>query len=195
MAIKLSPLPYKHGDLEPFLSEESVMLHRTLHHQNHAENLNAAIRGTKFSDLSLADIVLKADGAIFRNAAQVWNHNFYWRCLTPESGKRPVGKLLEAIDAQFGTYDEFRCEFKRKVKNNFASGWTWLICTSSGKLKIINTRDSETPIVDVNTMPLLALDVWEHAYYLDYKGDWGNYVESFWNFVDWHFVIRNFERA
>ena len=193
MAIKVSPLPFECGDLEPFLSEDALLIHYHNHHRAYADRLNAAIKGTRYSNMNLTDIVLQAEGAIFRNAAQVWNHDFYWRCLTAPSSERPIGPLLAAIETYFESFENFQIEFKRYVNDNFGSGWTWLVGTSGGDLKIINTNAADTPVLDLNTVPLLTLDVWEHAYYVDYRERRANYVDNFWECVNWKFVKSNFE--
>lgn len=193
MAFEFAPLPFNYDDLEPFLSQEALQLHHGDYCKSYADELNLEIRDTRFSQMSLIDIVRQADGVIFLNAAQVWNHEFYWRCLTPDGRGLPRGRLLEAIENSFDTFEGFQSQFKDLVKSNIGAGWTWLIRTACGDLKIINTSSSRTPVVDINSLPLLALDVWEHAYCTDYQHQRGNYVDNFWGVVDWRFVERNFD--
>lgn len=190
--MELAPLPFAYDDLEPFLSRQTLLLHYSRHHRRYYEKLQATIQGTRFSLMSLEDIVLSADGEIFRYAAQVWNHDFYWQCLSPRGSCNPCVELLLAIEKYFDCFDEFKNEFKRQASNNYGSGWTWLVRAFDGELRIVNTLNAETPLVDVNTVPLLTIDVWEHAYHFDYQGDREDYIEKFWCYVNWKFVNKNF---
>lgn len=194
MSIRLAPLPYRYSALEPFLSGRSLHVHHSQHQQKYIHRLNRLIAGTRFEHMQLAEIVRRSDGNIFKNAALVWNHDFYWQCLSPNGGAAPHGVLLEAIEDSFVCFESFKHAFKKAAAQHIGSGWVWLVQTIDGSLRIINTRDAATPLVDFNTVPLLTLDVWEHAYYLDYQNDFDEYLENFWRFINWAFVCENFER-
>jgi Fe-Mn family superoxide dismutase len=154
-------------------------------------NLNKLVAGTEFATASLQDIIMKAEGGIFNNAAQIWNHTFYWHCLSPKGG-RPEGALATAIESAFGSFDAFKEKFTQTAVTTFGSGWAWLVKNGSGKLEIVSTGNAGNPLRDGLT-PLLTCDVWEHAYYIDYRNARPKYVEAFWNLVNWEFVARNFE--
>jgi Fe-Mn family superoxide dismutase len=155
------------------------------------DKLNGLIPGTEFESASLEDIIKKASGGIFNNGAQVWNHTFYWNCLSPNGGGTPTGELATAIDQAFGSFDDFKTQFSESAVNNFGSGWTWLVKNSEGALEIVNTSNAANPMTDAK-QPLLTCDVWEHAYYVDYRNARPKYVEAFWNLVNWDFVSQNF---
>ncbi len=187
MAIELPPLPYDRSALEPHISAETIDYHYGKHHQAYVTNLNNQIKGTDLEDASLETIVRKAQGGMFNNAAQVWNHNFYWQCLAPNGGGAPSGKLAEAIDKAFGSFDAFKEEFTKLSIGTFGSGWGWLVQRTDGALGLVSTSNAGTPITGDDT-PLLTCDVWEHAYYIDYRNARPKYLEHFWNLVNWEFV-------
>lgn len=190
MTHKLPELPFAMDALQPHISKETLEYHYGKHHNAYVTNLNNLIPGTEFEDMSLEDIVKKAPaGGIFNNAAQVWNHSFYWNCLSPNGGGEPIGKLLEAINKAFGSFDEFKDKFTKSAVTNFGSGWTWLVNGENG-LEIINTSNAGTAPTSGKTV-LLTCDVWEHAYYVDYRNARPQYVEAFWNLINWDFVEGN----
>lgn len=187
MAIELPPLPYARDALEPHISAETIDYHYGKHHQTYVTNLNNQIKGTELEDASLETIVRKSQGGMFNNAAQVWNHNFYWLCLAPNGGGAPTGKLADAIDKAFGSFDAFKEEFTKLSIGTFGSGWGWLVQRPDGALGLVSTSNAGTPITGDDT-PLLTCDVWEHAYYIDYRNARPKYLEHFWNLVNWEFV-------
>lgn len=187
----LPELPFKKNALEPYVSAETLEYHHGKHHAAYVNNLNNLIRDTEFSAMALEDIVMKASGGIFNNAAQVWNHTFYWNSLNPKSGGEPAGVLAEAIDAAFGSFADFKKTFTQKAVGLFGSGWAWLVKTKEGGLGIETTSNAGNPMTS-GQKPLLTCDVWEHAYYIDYRNARPKYVEAFWNLVDWEFVEQNF---
>lgn len=187
---KLPELPYTKNALEPHISEETLVYHYGKHHASYVEKLNKLITGTEFESMPLEDIIRQATGGIFNNAAQVWNHSFYWNCLNPDGGGEPEGELADAIDQAFNNYSEFKDQFSKAAASNFGSGWTWLVRTADGRLEIMNTSNAENPLTD-GRQPLLTCDVWEHAYYIDYRNARPRYIEAFWNLVNWNFVARN----
>jgi len=192
MTHSLPDLPYAQDALEPHISAETLEYHYGKHHATYVANLNKMIVDTEFADLSLEEIIAKSSGGIFNNAAQVWNHTFYWHCLTPNGGDAPADSALaQAIDNAFGSFDEFKEKFSASAVGNFGSGWTWLVKSADGSLEIVNTSNAATPLTD-GQQPLLTCDVWEHAYYIDYRNARPKYVESFWNLVNWDFVSSNF---
>ena len=187
MAIELPALPYDRTALEPHISAETIDYHYSKHHQTYVTNLNNLIAGTEFENADLESIVRKAQGGLFNNAAQVWNHTFYWNCLKPNGGGAPTGKLAEAIDAAFGSFDAFKAEFTKTAIATFGSGWAWLVQRADGSLALVSTSNAATPLTGTDK-PLLTCDVWEHAYYVDYRNARPKYVEAFWNLVNWDFV-------
>lgn len=189
MAIELPALPYDRTALEPHISAETIDFHYSKHHQTYVTNLNNLIVGTEFESADLETIVRKAQGGLFNNAAQVWNHTFYWNCLAPKAGGAPTGKLAEAIDAAFGSFDAFKAEFTKTAIGTFGSGWAWLVQRADGSLALVSTSNAATPITGTDK-PLLTCDVWEHAYYVDYRNMRPKYVEAFWNLVNWDFVAK-----
>lgn len=190
MTHKLPELQYAMDALQPHISKETLEFHYGKHHNAYVTNLNNLIPGTEFEDLALEDIIKKAPaGGLFNNAAQVWNHSFYWNCLSSNGGGEPTGKLLEAINKAFGSFDEFKAKFTKSAVTNFGSGWTWLVNGENG-LEIINTSNAGTALTSGKTV-LLTCDVWEHAYYVDYRNARPQYVEAFWNLVNWDFVEGN----
>ena len=190
MAHTLPDLPYPKNALEPTISQETLEFHHDKHHQTYVTNLNNLVPGTEFENASLDEIVKRSSGGIFNNAAQVWNHTFYWNCLSPNGGGSPSGELGSAIDKAFGSFDEFRKAFSTSAATNFGSGWTWLVKNSSGGLEIVNTSNAGNPMTDGKT-PLLSIDVWEHAYYIDYRNARPKYLEEIWKLVNWEFVASN----
>ncbi len=192
MAIELPALPYADNALDPHISARTISFHYGKHHAAYVKNLNGLIEGTDQADSSLEDIIAVASpGGLYNNAAQVWNHTFYWNCMTPGGGGNPSGDLAAAIDASFGSADEFKSQFKAGAVGNFGSGWTWLVKDGSG-LAIVKTDDADTPIKHGQT-PLLTIDVWEHAYYLDYQNARPAYVDTFIEkLINWEFVAGNF---
>lgn len=191
MAFDLLPLPYAKNALAPILSEETIEYHYGKHHQTYVTNLNNLIKGGEFEAMGLEDIVRKSSGGIFNNAAQVWNHTFYWNCLKPGGGGAPTGALAAAIDKAFGSFAAFKEKFSSSAVGNFGSGWTWLVKNADGSLEVMNTSNAGTPMTSGKTA-LLTCDVWEHAYYVDYRNARAKYVESFWELVNWEFVAKNF---
>lgn len=189
MAIELPSLPYDRTALEPHISAETIDFHYSKHHQAYVTNLNNLIVGTEFESADLETIVRKAQGGLFNYAAQVWNHTFYWNCLAPKAGGAPEGKLAEAINAAFGSFDAFKAEFTKTAIGTFGSGWAWLVQRADGSLALVSTSNAATPITGTDK-PLLTCDVWEHAYYVDYRNMRPKYVEAFWNLVNWDFVAK-----
>jgi Fe-Mn family superoxide dismutase len=191
MAHELPTLPYAMDALEPHISKETLEYHYGKHHNTYVANLNKLIADSEFASASLEDIVRKSSGGVFNNAAQIWNHTFYWHCLSPNGGGAPDGALGAAIDRDFGSFDAFKEEFNTKAVTLFGSGWAWLVKDAGGKLSIVQTSNADTPLTGDAT-PLLTCDVWEHAYYVDYRNARPKYVEAFWNLVNWEFVAANF---
>lgn len=193
MTHKLPDLTYEMDALQPHISKETLEFHYGKHHNAYVTNLNNLIPGTEFEDLSLEEIVKKAPtGGIFNNAAQVWNHSFYWNCLSPNGGGEPTGKLLELIDKAFGTFADFKEKFTNSAIGNFGSGWTWLVQNENGDVEILNTSNAGTALTS-GKKPLLTVDVWEHAYYVDYRNARPQYVDAFWKLVNWDFVADNLD--
>jgi Fe-Mn family superoxide dismutase len=191
---KLPDLPYAMDALAPHISKETLEFHYGKHHKTYVDNLNKLIEGTEFAQASLEEIIKKSSGGIFNNAAQVWNHTFYWHCLAPKAGGEPEGGLADAIKKKWGTFDTFKAEFTKQATGNFGSGWTWLVRKPDGDLDIVNTSNAQTPLTSEN-VPLLTCDVWEHAYYIDYRNKRPDYLGAFWNLVNWKFVASNLAEA
>lgn len=191
-SIQLPPLPYAMNALEPHISKETVEYHYTKHHQTYVNNLNNLLPGTAFENASLEEIIQKATGPLFNNAAQVWNHTFYWHCLSANGGREPTGALATAIIDNFGSFHAFQEQFTKTALGTFGSGWAWLVKTSNGKLEVISTSNAGTPMTEHKTA-LLTCDVWEHAYYIDYRNLRAKYVEAFWKLVNWEFVALCFK--
>ena len=188
---KLPELPYAMDALAPHISKETLEYHYGKHHQAYVNNLNNLTKDTDMANLSLEDIIMKADGGIFNNAAQIWNHTFYWHSMTPKSTGEPTGKLAEAIKQKFGSFDEFKQAFTKSATTLFGSGWTWLVKNKEGDLEIVNTGNAGTPMKEGQTA-LLTCDVWEHAYYIDYRNARPSYLENFWKLANWDFAASNF---
>lgn len=191
MEHKLPELPYPKDALAPHISAETIEFHYGKHHQTYITNLNKMIIGTEFENKSLEEIVKTSQGGIFNNAAQVWNHTFYWNCLSPKGGGEPTGALADSIKKQFGSFAEFKEKFSTTAVGTFGSGWAWLVKNSDGSLAIESTSNAGTPST-TGKKALLTCDVWEHAYYIDYRNARAKYVEIFWNIVNWEFVGKNF---
>ena len=196
MTIEFPTLPYPADALAPHISERTLEFHYGKHHKAYVDKLNKAIAGTKYETLSLEQIISAAyeaaDSSVFNNAAQAWNHNFLWHSMSPKGGGAPEGQLAQAIHDRYGDIAGFRDAFSQSALGQFGSGWTWLVRTNQG-VDILSTSDAETPLTDGIT-PLLTLDVWEHAYYLDYQNNRGAYNEAFLsNLINWEFAARNFE--
>ena len=190
MAIELPPLPYERNALEPHISSETLDFHYGKHHQTYVTNLNNLIKGTEFEDADLETIVKKSQGGIFNNAAQVWNHTFYWNSLAPNAGGEPSGKIAEAINKQWGSFAAFKEEFTKTAVGTFGSGWAWLVQRPDGSLGLVSTSNAATPLTG-NDTALLTCDVWEHAYYIDYRNARPKYLEGFWALVNWDFANSN----
>ncbi|MGD0961161.1 MAG: superoxide dismutase [Fe] [Methylomonas sp.] len=191
MTFELPALPYAKDALAPHISVETIEYHYGKHHQTYVTNLNNLVPGTEFESLSLEDIVKKSSGGIFNNAAQVWNHTFYWHSLSPNGGGAPTGALADAIDKTFGSFDKFKEEFTKTAVTTFGSGWAWLVKNADGSLALVSTSNAGTPLTSGQT-PLLTADVWEHAYYIDYRNLRPKYLEAFWALVNWEFAAANF---
>ena len=190
MTFTLPELPYARDALEPYISKETLEYHYGKHHQAYVDNLNKLIPGTEFESMELEEIIKKSKNGIFNNAAQIWNHTFYWHCLSPNGGGEPKGKLADIINKYFGTFDAFKEQFSKTSITTFGSGWAWLAQDKDGVLKIISTSNAGTPMTEGLTA-LLTCDVWEHAYYIDYRNARAEYVKNFWSLVNWDFVTKN----
>ncbi len=191
MAFELPALPYAKDALQPHISSETLEFHHGKHHNTYVTKLNGLIEGTEFEGKSLEDIIKSSSGGVFNNAAQVWNHTFYWNSLSPNGGGEPTGAIAEAINASFGSFADFQAKLNDMAVNNFGSGWTWLVKKADGSLDIVNTSNAGTPITEGLT-PVLTVDVWEHAYYIDYRNVRPDYLKAFWALVNWDFANENF---
>jgi Fe-Mn family superoxide dismutase len=190
MPHELPDLPYPVNALEPHISAETLEFHHGKHHRAYVTKLNELIAGTEYQDLPLEEIIKRASGATFNNAAQTWNHSFYWNCLSPTGGGMPTGRIAEAIDARWGSFDKFRQELTQSAATNFGSGWTWLVRSEHGALEVLNTANAGNPLTAGQT-PILTIDVWEHAYYIDYRNVRPQYIEAYWQLVNWEFASQN----
>lgn len=190
MAIELPALPYEINALEPHISQETLEFHHGKHHKTYVDKLNGMIPGTEFEGKDLEEIIKSSSGPVFNNAAQIWNHTFYWNCLSPNGGGAPSGDVAEAINSAFGSFEEFQAQFNDKAVNNFGSSWTWLVKNADGSLEIVNTSNAGTPMTEGQTA-LLTVDLWEHAYYIDFRNARPKYLEAFWALVNWDFVAAN----
>lgn len=193
MEHKLPELPYAKDALAPGISAETLEYHYGKHHKTYVDNINKLIAGTEFENMTLEEIVKKASGGVFNNAAQVWNHTFYWNCLSPSGGGEPSGALADAIARDFGSFAQFKDKFSSAAVTQFGSGWAWLLKNPDGSLAIEATSNAGTPLTE-GKKPLLTCDVWEHAYYIDYRNARPKYVEAFWSLVNWRFATGNFEK-
>ena len=194
MAFELPALPYEKNALEPHISSETLDYHYGKHHATYVTKLNGLVEGTDMESKSLEEIIKSSEGGVFNNAAQVWNHTFYWHCLSPNGGGEPTGDLAEAINAKWGSFADFQAAFNDKAVNNFGSSWTWLVKTADGSLDIVNTSNAETPISGEEYTPVLTVDLWEHAYYIDYRNARPKYLENFWALFNWEFGNENFAK-
>ena len=192
MAITLPALPYAQDALEPHISAETLSFHYGKHHNTYVVKLNGLIEGTDFAEKSLEEIVKSSDGGVFNNAAQIWNHTFYWNSLSPNGGGAATGAIADAINASFGSFEKFAEAFTASAINNFGSSWTWLVKKADGTLDIVNTSNASTPLTDDSVTPLLTVDLWEHAYYVDFRNVRPDYMAAFWKLVNWDFVNANF---
>ena len=188
---ELSPLPYALDALAPHISRETLEYHYGKHHRAYVDKLNALVAGTDFESWPLPELVRKATGPMFNNAAQAWNHEFYWSCLSPRGGGQPAGELAQALDGQFGSFERFAAQFKGLAAGKFGSGWTWLVRRADGSLEIRNGADADNPL-RWGQAPLLCCDLWEHAYYIDYRNERTKYIDAFWRLANWEFAGRNF---
>lgn len=198
MAIKLPKLPYAMDALEPHISTDTMEYHYGKHHRGYVDKLNTLIEGTRFEDLPLEQIIVsareQAEIDILNNAAQAWNHAFFWQCLSPKGQSEPVGRIRDLVEDEFGDIDKFKEDFRAAATSQFGSGWTWLVL-DSGKLRIMSTTNADSP-VGTDVTPLLTLDVWEHAYYLDYRNERARYVDAFLDrLIDWKFALDNVQAA
>lgn len=191
MAFTLPDLPYEKNALEPHISSETLEFHYGKHHQTYVDKLNGLVAGTDMENKSLEEIVRSSEGGVFNNAAQIWNHTFYWNSLSPNGGGEPTGALADAINAKWGSFADFKAAFNDKAVNNFGSSWTWLVKTADGSLDIVNTSNAATPITEDGVTPLMTVDLWEHAYYIDYRNARPKYLEGFWALVNWDFAAAN----
>jgi Fe-Mn family superoxide dismutase len=191
MEYSLPSLLFDKSALSPFISQETIEYHHGKHHNTYVTTLNKLIKGTEFENMSLEQICAKASGPIFNNAGQHWNHSFYWQCLTPQAQSgQPSGALAQAITRDFETLDHFKEKFISSASSNFGSGWTWLV-KYNDRLAIVNTSNANLPLIE-GKKPLLTCDVWEHAYYIDYRNNRAAYLESFWKIINWKFVEKQF---
>jgi Fe-Mn family superoxide dismutase len=189
MEHKLPELPYPKEALEPHISAETFEYHYGKHHKAYVTKLNELIKGTQFENMSLEEIIKASEGPVFNNAAQHWNHTFFWNCMRPDAGGTPTGKVSDLINKKWGSFQKFQEEFSSKAVANFGSGWTWLVQEGYG-VSIMNTSNADTPM-NHGKKALLTLDVWEHAYYIDYRNSRPDFVKAFWNVVNWQFVEKN----
>jgi Fe-Mn family superoxide dismutase len=189
MTFQLPALPYAADALEPVISARTIEFHYGKHHQTYVTKLNGLVPGTDFENSSLEQIILKAEGGIFNNAAQVWNHTFYWEGFSAQRGTTPSGNLLDMINRDFGSFDVFKTKFNEAAVNQFGSGWAWLVQNAEGKLSIVSTGNAANPMRD-GLKPILTCDVWEHAYYLDFQNRRPDYVNAFWQLVDWNLIAK-----
>ena len=190
MAFELPQLPYAKDALGPHISQETLEYHYGKHHNTYVTKLNGLVEGKPEAEKSLEEIIKTSSGGLFNNAAQIWNHTFYWHCLSPNGGGEPTGAAADAINKAFGSFDAFKKEFNEKAAGNFGSGWTWLVKKTDGSVAIVNTDDAGTPLTTADK-PVLTVDVWEHAYYIDYRNSRPDYLAAFWNLVNWDFVNEN----
>jgi len=192
MAFELPPLPYAQDALQPHISAETIEFHYGKHHKSYVDKLNGLAEGTDLANKTLEEVVKSSDGGVFNNAAQIWNHSFYWNCLSPDGGGEASGAIAEAINTTFGSFAEFKEQFTNNALSNFGSGWTWLVKRADGTLALVNTSNAATPLTEKGVTPLLTVDVWEHAYYIDYRNARPKYMDAFWALVNWEFVNANF---
>ena len=201
MAFKLPDLPYAFDALEPHIDTQTMKIHHGKHHAGYTNNLNVAIEGTDLADKSIEDIlanVSKASGAVRNNGGGFYNHSLFWEIMAPNAGGEPTGALADAINRDFGSFDQFKADFAKAAATRFGSGWAWLAVGSDGKLCTTSTPNQDNPLMDIaecKGIPILGLDVWEHAYYLNYQNRRPDYISAFWNVVNWDAVAKKFEAA
>lgn len=191
MSFTLPELPFAKDALVPHMSVETFDYHYSKHHNAYVNNLNNLIKDTKFEKISLEEIILSSEGGMFNNAAQVWNHTFFWNCLSPKGGGEPTGAIKDQIVTTWGSFEAFKEAFTKSAVGNFGSGWTWLVQNKEGKLEIVNTGNAQTPMTS-GGHALLTVDVWEHAYYIDYRNERPKFMNAFWSLVNWDFANKNF---
>jgi Fe-Mn family superoxide dismutase len=194
MAFKLPELPFELDALEPHISKRTLDFHYNKHHAGYVKKLNGHTEGTEYESMSLEDVIKKSDGGVFNNAAQTWNHTFYWEGFSPDGGGKPGGEIADAINQRWGDFEKFKDDFSKKAATLFGSGWAWLVKTKDGKLDIIQGQNADNPMTEGHT-PLLTCDVWEHAYYLDCQNKRPEYIENFWEIVDWNKVNERYQNA
>lgn len=191
MSFQLPHLPYEMNALEPYISQETLEYHYGKHHKAYVDNLNKLLEGSDAAQKTLEELIKSTTGGIFNNAAQVWNHTFYWHCMKPHAGGEPSGKLADAINKAFGSFEAFKEQFSKTAATTFGSGWAWLVKNAAGQLEIVSTGNAGNPMTE-NKKTLLTCDVWEHAYYIDYRNARPKYIENFWNLINWEFVETQF---
>jgi Fe-Mn family superoxide dismutase len=190
MSFKLPELPYALNALVPHMSQETLEYHHGKHHNAYVNNLNNMIKGTPSENMSLEEIILSSEGPMFNNAAQIWNHTFFWNCLSPKGGGVPSGEIAKLIDQKWGNFEAFKEDFTKSAIANFGAGWTWLVKGKDNQLAILNTSNAQTPM-KTGSIALLTVDVWEHAYYIDYRNERPKFINSFWALTNWDFVNQN----
>ena len=190
MEFKLKDLPYPKDALAPHISEETMDLHHGKHLQAYVNKTNSIKQGTEFENMELEEIIKKSEGGLFNNAAQLWNHEFFWQCMSPNGGGKPSGEILSALEKDFGSFDKFKEDFSGKAAGLFGSGWAWLVKNDAGKLDIATYSNAGNP-VKFGGKALLGVDVWEHAYYVDYRNRRPEYLEHFFELINWDFVAKN----
>jgi Fe-Mn family superoxide dismutase len=194
MAFELPALPYAKDALAPHISAETLDFHHGKHHKTYVDKLNGLVPGTEFEGKTLEEVIKSSSGPVFNNAAQIWNHTFYWHCLSPNGGGAPTGPVAEAINKAFGSFEKFKEDFTNSAINNFGSSWTWLVKKADGSVAIVNTSNAGTPLTDASVTPILTVDLWEHAYYIDYRNARPTYLSAFWSLVNWEFVNANYAK-
>jgi len=194
MAFELPALPYAKDALEPHISSETLDFHHGKHHNTYVTKLNGLVEGTDLASKSLEEIIKTSSGGVFNNAAQIWNHTFYWNSLSPNGGGAPTGAIANAINSAFGSFEEFQAKFNDSAVNNFGASWTWLVKKADGSLEIVNTSNAGTPITEEGVTPLMTVDLWEHAYYIDYRNLRPAYLKGFWALINWNFANENFAK-
>lgn len=195
MAFELPALPFAKDALLPHISPETLDYHHGKHHNAYVVKLNSLIEGTPYAGQTLEEIIVASkQGPVFNNAAQIWNHTFYWHCLSPNGGGEPSGALADAINAKWGSFTAFQTEFNDRAVNNFGSSWTWLVKNADGSLELVNTSNAGTPITEAGVTPILTVDLWEHAYYIDFRNARPTYLNAFWALINWEFAAANFAK-
>ena len=191
MSFELPPLPYEMDALEPRISKETLEFHYGKHHRGYFDKLNDQVAGTEDENATLEELIEKSQGSLFNNAAQAWNHSFYWNSMSPSGGGSPTGPLAKLIDGSFGSFDGFKKQFTEAALSNFGSGWTWLVAQNASTLSILNTSNADTPVRTPGITPLFTCDVWEHAYYIDFRNARAKYLDAFWELINWDFAESN----